>query len=95
MTFQRVSIVEAAPLQEELMLFHPQTNKFCVLNHTTSFIWACLANPSTVGQLAEALCGNFEGATLAATLRDVQEILKEMLSLEIVVSVPSSQEKEL
>ncbi len=36
------SSVEAAALQEETILFDSKQNKFCMLNRTASFIWACL-----------------------------------------------------
>jgi hypothetical protein len=91
MDFQQTAVVETAPLQEELMLFQPQTNKFCILNRTTSFIWSCLASPRTAEQLAEELCRHFEGVTPPEALRDVQSTLQEMLSLELVVAAPSSQ----
>lgn len=89
MIFQQGSYVETAPLQEELMLFQVHTNKFCVLNRTTAFIWNCLVHPNTAEQLAEAICQHFAGVTWADALRDVQGVLNEMVSLELVVAMPS------
>ena len=88
MHFQRNTQVEAAPLQEELLLFQPQTNVFCVLNRTASLLWTCLEQPTTVEQLVEELRQHFEGVAPAETRQDVQSTLQQMQSLELVVTIP-------
>ena len=40
--------IESAPLRDEVILFHPSSNKFCVLNRTSSFIWSELKSPRAV-----------------------------------------------
>ena len=95
MKFQQNPLVESAPLLEELMLFHPQGNKFCVLNHTASFIWTSLAQPSTAEHLAHAMCQHFADVAPADALRDVQEALQMMCSLELVVVQSASTTEEL
>jgi hypothetical protein len=85
--FQQNSLVEAAPLQDEAILFHPQSNKFCLLNRTSSFIWLHLQKPVTAEQLAEEVSKGFQDVTITEGLRDVDSVLQEMLSLGLVVSV--------
>ena len=94
MTFQQHPAVEAAPLLEELMLFHPQLNTFCVLNRTASFLWTYLAEPCTAERLAEEICQGFEGITLTDALRDVRETLQLMSSLNLVMVASSSLTQE-
>jgi hypothetical protein len=91
--FQRNTLVEAAPLQEEVLLFHPATNKFCILNRTAAFVWECLESPSTAEQLVEKLNQSFADVTSAEARQDVQSLLQEMQSLEFVVSVTQAEEE--
>lgn len=88
MTFRQHPAVEAAPLMEELMLFHPQLNKFCVLNRTASFLWTSMAQPCTAEQLAHAMCQGFAGVTFADAQRDVRAALELMSSLDLVMVEP-------
>lgn len=87
--FQRNPLVEAAPLQDETLLFHAQTRAFCVLNRTAAFLWTCLAEPSSAERLAVQLGESFEGVVAEDALRDVQHTLQEMQSLELIVTVVS------
>ena len=93
MHFQRNAHVEAAPLQEEMLLFQPQTNAFCVLNRTASFLWTCLAQPTTAEQLVEELRQHFEGVAPTETLQDVQSALQQLQSLELVIPIPQQQKE--
>ena len=88
--FQQNSIVEAAPLQDEAILFHPQRNKFCLLNRTSSFIWSHLQKPTTAEQIAEKVSAGFQEVTVTEALRDVDSVLQEMLSLGLVVMDPKT-----
>jgi hypothetical protein len=45
MRFQQGVGIEAAPLQDEIILFHSASNRFCVLNRTSSLIWSQLKEP--------------------------------------------------
>ncbi|MGE3538133.1 MAG: PqqD family protein [Candidatus Tectimicrobiota bacterium] len=86
--FQRSALIEAAPLQEEILLFHPQKNVFCVLNRTASFLWSCLADSSTAEQLVEKLSQHFEGVAAADVLQDVHNTLRQLQSLDFIVVLP-------
>jgi hypothetical protein len=86
-SFRRGADIEAAPLQDEVILFHAPQNKFCVLNRTSSFIWSQLSEPATCEEIAVRMGASFSGVTLQEALTDVDAALKEMLSLGLIVSV--------
>ena len=92
--FQRSAAVEAAPLQDESLLFQPTTNKFHVLNGTASYIWERLQTPTSAEQIAQGLCSDFEGVSEGQALRDVETTLKEMLGLSMVVTVDDPKGEE-
>jgi hypothetical protein len=83
---QQNSAVEGAPLQQETILFHPQSNRFCILNRTSTFIWNRIRTPASLEQIAEDLCLNFAGVTPAAALRDVQTALSSFVELDLVIT---------
>lgn len=85
--FQQCSGIDSAPLQDEVILFHAPSNKFCVLNRTSSFIWSQLRQPSTVEQLAVQVGQSFKGVTEAQALKDVDTALQEMVALGLVLAV--------
>lgn len=85
--FQQCAGIEAAPLQDEVILFHAPTNKFCVLNRTSSFIWSQLQQPRTKEQLASQVGSSFSGVTETQANADVDSTLQEMIALGLVVTV--------
>ena len=85
-TFQQNPKVEAAPLNEEAILFNPTTTKFFMLNRTSSFIWECLSTPASAETLAGAMCDAFKNVTPSDALSDVQAMLGQMLSMELVIA---------
>jgi hypothetical protein len=91
--YARYPLVEMAPLQGETILFHPEKNQFCVLNRTASFIWDQLATPTTGQVLASRICQSFSGVSLENALRDTDNALQQMLSLNFVANEPVSGEK--
>ena len=84
--FQRNPAIEAAPMQDETILFDPATNKFCMLNGTAAFLWERLAAPCTAEQLASAVCGSFAGVSEEAATRDVRGALDQFSELSFVVA---------
>jgi len=84
-TFRRHPAVEASPLNDEMMLFHPSTGKFCLLNNTSTAIWSQLDEFRSAVQLTAALSERFADVSEDQVRRDVESALQEMLSLEIVV----------
>lgn len=82
--FQRNPAIEAAPMQDETILFDPATNTFCMLNGTAAFLWERLAAPCTAEQLAAAVCGSFDGVSEAVAEDDVRGALHEFSALRFV-----------
>jgi len=78
--------VDLAPMKNESVLFQPQTNKFCLLNATAAFLWNQLERPCTVAELAQELCDHFEGVSLTEAIRDVEQTVNELLSLQCLTS---------
>jgi hypothetical protein len=84
-TYTRDASIEAAPLQEETILLEPIQNRFCVLNHTATFIWNQLGTPRTKEALASEICENFASVTMETALADAERTLELLRSLRLVV----------
>lgn len=82
--FLRNPSIEAAPLQQELMLFNAATKKFCVLNASAAHIWGRLDEPRTAEELVNTLCEQFEATGRALVEEDVRTVLGQLESLELV-----------
>jgi hypothetical protein len=92
--FKRSPSVEAAPLQDECILFDPATNRFFVLNRTASRIWSRIERPATAEEIAREVASGFRGVTPERALGDVNRALERMLSLAVAVSVPAAGQGE-
>lgn len=77
--------VETAPLNEERILFDSKTNRFAVLNDTSTFLWDQLSVPRTLEELAGELHQTFDIEQIADARRDVERALRELQSMEFVV----------
>jgi Coenzyme PQQ synthesis protein D (PqqD) len=88
--FQQSAGIEFAPLQDEVILFHSPSNKFCVLNRTSSFIWSQLKEPVTSEEIAHRLGNAFGEVDPGEAMSDTDTALKEMLGLGLIVSVNGS-----
>ncbi len=88
MRYQRNPAVESAPMQQEVILFEPAANAFCLLNGTAAFLWERLERPATADELAEALCGHYQGVDTARASADVEKALAEFSRLAVVVGAP-------
>ena len=85
--YKRNPTVEAAPMGGETVLYSPDTNRFCVLNETASFIWEALQEPHTERQLCERLLAEFDEVDLTVAERDVAETLA--LFRELAIALPA------
>ena len=83
--YRRRPGVEAAPMQEETILFDPDSKRFCLLNSTAAFVWDKLQQPCTVEQVSADLCESFDGADAGAVLQDVRAALQQLKDLAFVV----------
>jgi hypothetical protein len=93
--YQQSVGIEFAPLRDEVILFHSSSNKFCVLNRTSSFIWSELKQPSTGAELAERLGATFGGVNSDQAQSDVDSALTEMLALGLVIRVDASANRQV
>jgi hypothetical protein len=93
--YQQSPGIEFAPLQDEVILFHSPSNKFCVLNRTSSFIWSELKQPASCEEIAQRLGSSFSGVDVHEALADVSVTLQEMLGLGLIVSVNNGTDTRL
>jgi hypothetical protein len=87
MRFQQNVGVEAASLQDEMILFHGPSKQFCVLNRTSSFIWSQLKEPVTIEEIARRLQDNYSEVVRSDVVSDVDTAVQRMLSLGLIVHV--------
>ena len=73
--YRRNPAIEAAPLQQEMILFEPGANRFLLLNGTAAFLWEQLEQPATAEQLSDEVCRHYEGVDKSAALEDVHKAL--------------------
>jgi hypothetical protein len=85
--YRRSPSVEVAPLQQELILYHPGANRFCLLNATAALVWERLAEPATLDELATAICASFAGVDRPTAERDVRAALQELETLTVIEPV--------
>ena len=76
--------VDFTPMRNECVLFHAQTNQFCLLNGTATFVWNLLEQPRTISEIADALCGHFEGASREQVVQDVDQTVNQLRTLSLV-----------
>lgn len=84
--YSRLPDIEAAPLQEETVLYLPALKKFCLLNRSAAFIWAELQTPRTAAELATRLQTAFTGADEVVAARDVTDTLRQLVELGAVAA---------
>jgi hypothetical protein len=88
--YRRMAGVESAPLNEEEILFHPETQKFVMLNETGRFMWTQLAEPQSLHELAKAVSETFTGVTAKQALPDLEKAMRQLEDLEFVVAEAGS-----
>lgn len=77
--------VEEAPLQNELMLFHPESSQFFVLNPTMAFIWRRCEELQSLDALIDSLSTEFDGVDRAVAAADVRKACDELMSHGLVI----------
>lgn len=85
--YQRHAAAEAAPMQDETIIFQSERNQFCVLNHTAAVLWEALAAPRSADDLAKALTAAYVDADPARVQDDVRRTVEELEALALVVPV--------
>jgi hypothetical protein len=77
--------IESSELNGELLLFNGATNKFFVMNPTAALVWNGIKQPMSERELAARLCQSFTGTTEEQALADVQETLRNMRELGLLL----------
>lgn len=85
-TFEQNLEIEAAPLNEEAILFNPTSSKFFMLNSTSAFVWEQLSAPATIEGIATAIVDNFADVTPEDAIADVSTTVEEFVSLDLAVA---------
>jgi len=85
-SYRRNPSIETAPLDEEAILFNPAANRFVVMNSTGGFIWNLLEEARSADHLARAMCEQFAQVSFPDALRDVETILAEMVSQNLIIA---------
>lgn len=86
--YRRAAAVEAAPMQQETILYNPAVNKFCLLNPSAAVVWNGLETPADTTTLAASVCLAFDGVSHQQAMHDVGAALEEFLSLALVEVAP-------
>lgn len=74
------------------MLFNASTKKFCVLNSSAAVVWQRLEEPRTADELAGALRQHFSTNGASSVEQDVQAVLSQLESLDLVSRESSASE---
>ena len=82
--YRRAVSVEAAPMQNETILFNAATKGFCVLNPSAALVWNSLETPQSADVLATQLCQTFKGVSAAQAMQDIETVLTEFRSLSLI-----------
>jgi hypothetical protein len=83
-TYVALQGLEAAPLENGAVLYHPQTKKFIMLNRSAAMIWGELATPKTREQLISKVCAVYPDVDEGSAVNDVTAALEQLKSLELV-----------
>ena len=84
--YQQRPTVEAAPLEDGMILLDPETNQFSVLNQTASAIWASVAQPATSEEIVAEIRARFDEVD-GGVLSDVEETLRQMVERRLIKQV--------
>ena len=85
--YQRNAAVDAAPLESELMLYHPTTTQFYMLNPTMVCIWRSCEAPKAFEALVDAVLSEFDGAERPTVESDVRLAVDQLVSLGLLFDV--------
>ena len=83
-TYVALQGLEAAPLENGAVLYHPVTKKFIMLNRSAAMIWGELATPKTREQLITRVRSAYPDVDEGLAVGDVAAALEQLKSLELV-----------
>lgn len=81
--YQQITTVEAAPLEDGVILLDPETNQFSVLNQTATAIWTRVAQPATPEEIATEIRARFAEVG-GGVMTDVEETLRQMVERKLI-----------
>jgi hypothetical protein len=84
--YQQEPSVEAAPLEDGMILLDPATNQFSVLNQTAAAIWESVAQPATSAEIAAEIRNKFAEVD-GSLLSDVEQALRDMVGRGLIKEV--------
>ncbi|MGH7789276.1 MAG: PqqD family protein [Candidatus Binatia bacterium] len=84
--YQQIKTVEAAPLEDGVILLDPETSQFSVLNQTATVIWAKVAEPATSEEIAAEIRLQFEEVD-GGVLSEVEDTLRQMVERQLIKQV--------
>jgi len=85
--YQQRGAIEAAALEDGMILLDPETNEFSVLNPTATAIWARVAQPATSEEITTEIVTQFAEVTEGAARSDVEDMLREMVKRKLITRV--------
>jgi predicted TIM-barrel enzyme len=84
--YQQIPTIEAAPLEDGMILLDPDTNQFSVLNQTASAIWSRVAQPATSDEIVAEIRAGFDEVG-GAVASEVEETLRQMIERRLIKQV--------
>jgi coenzyme PQQ synthesis protein D (PqqD) len=85
--YQQRATIEAAPLEDGVILLDPETNEFSVLNQTATAIWSRVAQPATSEEIVVEIVAQFAEVTAADARSDVEATLRQMVERRLITRV--------
>lgn len=84
--YQQIPTVEAAPLEDGMILLDPETNEFSVLNQTATVIWTSVAQPATSDEIVAQIQARFDGVA-GGVQSEVEDTLRQMVERKLIKQV--------
>ncbi|CAM3642416.1 PqqD family protein [Cohnella lubricantis] len=84
MTYRRHQAVEVLEIDGETILLNQETLAVTKLNETGGRIWELLSENRTLEQVAERICGEFDGAEAHRIREDVALFLDQMIEIGLI-----------
>jgi hypothetical protein len=76
--YTRANGVDIAPMKDQMVLFNPHSNQFCVLNRTAAIVWELLETPRSIDEISIKLVENFSNAPSQTVVGDVRAMLADL-----------------
>jgi PqqD family protein of HPr-rel-A system len=80
--------LEAAPLADGAVLYHPKTGKFVMLNRSADRLWSELSKPKTEDELVRGLRRTYPDIETPAARDAVSQALESLRRLDLVLAQP-------